>query len=264
MQSATATARQHTNLFQPGVDVTKSCSPDPITVGAVETCVIGISNTSSADSPDLSNGTISRHVDWQPARRRQHGSCVQRLHDDACGGCELHDHHDPYGVGGRSQPVGEHGDRALPPVGFPNDITDSASDSVVIETSGGQGCTPGFWKQSQHFQFWVGFSPNQTFSSVFGVTITVNTGGKTTVTDPTLLQALSANGGGFNAFARFSVNALLASSSLSSPDFTTAQVIALVQAAVAPGDPTVAQVTQQFSSASGVVNDNCTGFVTPG
>ena len=77
------------------------------------------------------------------------------------------------------------------PVGFPNDITDSASASVVVETAGGQGCTPGFWKQPQHFNFWVGFSPNQTFSSVFGVTITVNTGGKTTVTDPTLLQALS-------------------------------------------------------------------------
>src|SRR5262245_29821740 len=30
------------------------------------------------------------------------------------------------------------------------------------------GCTPGYWKQSQHFDSWVGHSPNDSFEAVFG------------------------------------------------------------------------------------------------
>jgi hypothetical protein len=145
---------------------------------------------------------------------------------------------------------------------------DGPCEPFTVETAGGQGCTPGFWKQPQHFHFWVGFTQNQSFSSVFSVTITINTNSKTTptITDPTLLQALSATGGGINALARFAVQALLASSSLQSPDFTTAEVIAIVQAAVAPGPDQAARIEaahQLLASAPGVVNDNCTGFVTP-
>jgi hypothetical protein len=41
---------------------------------------------------------------------------------------------------------------------------------ATVEASkkkGSEGCTPGFWKQSQHFDSWQGYSPNQLFSSVF-------------------------------------------------------------------------------------------------
>ncbi|MCI0558897.1 MAG: carboxypeptidase regulatory-like domain-containing protein, partial [Nitrososphaera sp.] len=36
--------------------------------------------------------------------------------------------------------------------------------------TGGQGCTPGYWKQPQHFDSWVGYNPNNSFDQVFGVT----------------------------------------------------------------------------------------------
>ena len=52
-----------------------------------------------------------------------------------------------------------------------------------------------------------------------------------------MLQALQAQGGGVNALARHAVAALLnASNPDVASDFTVAQVIALVQAAVASGD----------------------------
>ena len=260
-QQAMAQASASTNLFQPGVDVTKSCSPDPITVGAVETCVIGISNTSSADSPNLSSGTI---VDSLTGNLLAAGNpavassnCTATLAVGAS--CTITTTRTV--LASDPSPLVNTVVVHYHPTGFPNDITDSASDSVVIETSGGQGCTPGFWKQSQHFQFWVGFSPNQSFSSVFGRTITISNGGKTTITNPTLVQALGANGGGINALARFSVNALLAGSSLQHPDFTTAQVVLLTQQAIDGGPAAIQAQHLAFAAAPGVVNDNCTGFV---
>lgn len=68
--------------------------------------------------------------------------------------------------------------------------------------SGGQGCTPGYWKQSQHFDSWTApYTPNTLFSSVFDDAFP----GKT------LLQVLSAGGGGLTALGRHTVAALLSS-----------------------------------------------------
>lgn len=72
------------------------------------------------------------------------------------------------------------------------------------------GCTPGYWKN--HLDAWVGHSPGELFSPHFnGAAPTIRTGrgGKTLVTDPTLLQALNAKGGGDNALARHAVAAML-------------------------------------------------------
>ena len=45
--------------------------------------------------------------------------------------------------------------------GLPNQLTREASCSVdVLPPKGGEGCTPGFWKQDQHFDSWVGFLPS--------------------------------------------------------------------------------------------------------
>ena len=76
------------------------------------------------------------------------------------------------------------------PDGFPNDITATATDSVMNAPPGGEGCTPGFWKQPQHFDSWVGFEPSDSFEDVFGVDVTLKAGGSGRSTDPTLLQAL--------------------------------------------------------------------------
>jgi hypothetical protein len=123
------------------------------------------------------------------------------------------------------------------PAGFPNNIRATASESVTVIPRGGEGCTPGFWKQPQHFDSWVGFAPTDSFEDVFGVDVTLRSGGQGTVADPTLLDALNATGGGVNALARHAVAALLnASNPDVSFDFTAAEVIALVQDAVASGD----------------------------
>lgn len=101
---------------------------------------------------------------------------------------------------------------------------------------GCEGCTPGFWKN--HLDAWVGYTPNTLFSSVFdSVVIEINLGGQNSVTDPTLLEALNATGGGVNALARHAVAALL---NAAHPDIsyprTEVQVIDEVVAAILSGD----------------------------
>ncbi|MGH7500518.1 MAG: hypothetical protein ACREL7_02060 [Longimicrobiales bacterium] len=94
---------------------------------------------------------------------------------------------------------------------------------------GGEGCTPGYWKQPQHFDSWEGFLPGDDFDTTFGVDL-FNP-------DLTLLQAAAQGGGGVNAMARHAVAALLnAASSGVNYDMTVAEVIAAVQAAEASGD----------------------------
>ena len=112
--------------------------------------------------------------------------------------------------------------------------------AVCDGEDGGEGCTPGFWKQPQHFGFWVGFDPSDKYETVFGpgVDITVQNNPNPPILDPTLLEALSAQGGSQNALARHSVAALLnAASGIVSFDFSTAAVIAIVQDAFS-GTPT--------------------------
>ena len=161
----------------------------------------------------------------------------------------------------------------------------SATCDVEVDL---EGCTPGYWKQPQHFDSWVNYSPNMLYSDVFGRVITIdipkkikgaNSGqreglrrnlfsndlndtsyggttdlgftgggsftqdsmarGGTSVTDPTLLQALNAlgNDGGIGEFARHSVAALLnADSSVNYANApTVADVIAAVQGALDSG-----------------------------
>jgi hypothetical protein len=97
---------------------------------------------------------------------------------------------------------------------------------------GGQGCTPGYWKQPHHFDSWQGYTPTQLFSTVFGVGPSVS-----------LLTALSTGGGGAKALGRHAVAALLNSAhSAVDYDMTTAAVIALVQNAYATGNYEAAHV----------------------
>lgn len=94
--------------------------------------------------------------------------------------------------------------------------------------SGGEGCTPGYWKQDQHLDSWVGYSPSQDYETVFGVDASFT---------KTLLEALGQGGGGEKALGRHAVAALL---NAANPDvnylYTEADVIAMVQQAYATGD----------------------------
>lgn len=77
----------------------------------------------------------------------------------------------------------------------------------LVDTIGEEGCMPGYWKNSPGC--WECVEPDTLFSDVFGVCITVRAGNKKTITDPTLMQALNASGGGVNALVRHAVAALL-------------------------------------------------------
>jgi hypothetical protein len=232
----TATASDSTNLFQPSVDVTKTCSPDPVQVGQAELCTIVVTNSSSDDSPNLVSGTITDTLTGNlldPANTAVVDSnCTATLAVGAS--CTIHTTRtvldtDPDVL---ENTVTVH----YNPAGFTNDITDTATARVNVER-GGEGCTPGFWKQTQHFDSWFGFDPNQSFEDVFGVDVTLRSGGRGTIDDPTLLEALQANGGGVNALARHAVSALLnASNPDVSFDFSPQQVIDLVQDAIASGN----------------------------
>jgi hypothetical protein len=95
---------------------------------------------------------------------------------------------------------------------------------------GGEGCTPGYWKQDQHFDSWPApYTPSTLFSVAFP--------GSTVFGGRTLLSVLSDGGGGLTALGRHAVAALLnAASGGVDYDYTTAQVISRFNAAVASGD----------------------------
>ena len=214
--------------------MTKSCAPDPIQVGQAELCTIVVTNTSSADTPALVNGTIMDTLsgDLLDATNTAVVSTTCAATLPTGGSCTIDTTRTV--LASDVSPLVNTVTVHYNPGTFPNDITASATDSVVIEEPpGGEGCTPGYWKQPQHLDSWTQFLTTQTFNEVFGVDVTLSTGGD----DATLLEALQSGGGGINALARHAVAALLnAASGDVDSDYTVAEVIALVQDAVESGD----------------------------
>ncbi len=100
---------------------------------------------------------------------------------------------------------------------------------------GTQGCTPGYWKQEQHFDSWVNYTPDQTLESVFDVPDTYGLDNKT------LLQALKFNGGSLQtAAARILLKAAVAAMlNAASPDvdypLSEAEIISDVNTALVSG-----------------------------
>lgn len=97
-----------------------------------------------------------------------------------------------------------------------------------IPTGGGEGCTPGYWKQSQHFDSYpAGYDPYDLFDTYFDNAFP----GKT------LLGVLQLGGGGLNALGRHTVAALLNSASTGVDyDLTNSGVISAFNAAFASGN----------------------------
>jgi len=121
-------------------------------------------------------------------------------------------------------------------------IYGGAIDNIVFTSPavGNGGCTPGYWKQEQHFDSWTTYNPSTPFLEVFDRYIVIKwseKGKPEDTSNPTLLQALQANGGGINALARHAVAAWL---NADNPEieyaFTTSGVITLFQAAYDSGD----------------------------
>ena len=113
---------------------------------------------------------------------------------------------------------------------------DSGALLFTALATGTQGCTPGYWKQSQHFDSWpAAYSTGQSISSVFTVPSQLSALGSMS-----LLQGLSFQGGsGVNGAAqillRAAISALLNSGKVDYP-LTTAQVISQVNTALASLD----------------------------
>jgi hypothetical protein len=96
-------------------------------------------------------------------------------------------------------------------------VSDCDDSTVVVKSSGGQGCTPGYWRQDQHFDSWpAAYTPTTKFSAVFESAF-----GRKTLEDVVWLE-----GGGLDALGRHMVAALL---NAANPDvdygMTAAQVI---------------------------------------
>lgn len=94
--------------------------------------------------------------------------------------------------------------------------------------SGGQGCTPGYWKQKHHFDSWPApYTPSTLFGDVFDDAFP----------GMTLLDVVGQGGGGIKALGRHTVAALLNSGSSDVDyDMTSAGVIDAFNAAYAGGD----------------------------
>jgi len=118
--------------------------------------------------------------------------------------------------------------------------TATFTNNVVVVT-GNNGCTPGFWKQPQHFDSWSGgFTQTTSFNAAFGI------GSNWFPNTFTLLDALSNGGGGVNALGRQAAAALLNAAKGFYP-LSTAQVIADVQAAYA--DASIVESTKNLLEA---------------
>lgn len=91
---------------------------------------------------------------------------------------------------------------------------------------GNQGCTPGYWRQDQHFDSWPApTTPSTAFSSIFGRPVA-----------GTMLDAVTANGGGLNALRRHAAAAYLNALAGLNYGLTPAQVVAAFQAAYDSGN----------------------------
>jgi len=91
-----------------------------------------------------------------------------------------------------------------------------------------EGCTPGYWKQSQHFGNWSApYTPSTLFNSVF----------ENAFPGRTFLEVLGMNGGGLSALGRHTVAALL---NASNPEvgyaYSAAEVIEKFNAVYPGGD----------------------------
>jgi len=112
---------------------------------------------------------------------------------------------------------------------------------LKCEPPNNEGCTPGFWKQKQHFKFWKGYGQSDIFSTTFGIsdayddlTIKVDNQNKE-LKEVSLLKALQAQGGGLNALARHAVAALLNAASGANYAFTVDEVKMMVKNAIESG-----------------------------
>jgi hypothetical protein len=113
---------------------------------------------------------------------------------------------------------------------------------VPEEEPGLEGCTPGFWRQTQHYEFRTApYTPGSAWTTAFNAPIGTHKepgkNGATFTGATTLIAAVQFGGGGIFALARHAVAALLnASSAGVDYPLTVGQVQSLVNDALASGE----------------------------
>ncbi len=112
---------------------------------------------------------------------------------------------------------------------------DGCSATCEIEC-GGEGCTPGYWRQYHHLDSWAGAAPKDNFNITFGTNAVFDAEQCGSI-NPTLRQAVRCKGGGLSALARHGVAALLnALSGDVDYSYTVSEVKALVKGAIDSGN----------------------------
>jgi uncharacterized repeat protein (TIGR01451 family) len=223
-------AESSTNLFQPSVDVAKTCQPPSVQVGQTITYTCTITNTSSGDSPNLLLDSVTDSVAGDITSQANAAGCGSLT---PAASCQVTYTFVAQLVGTLQNTVTVH----YHPDGFPNDITDTASCSV--EVTGGEGCTPGFWKN--HTSLWDGVGSDDVTSTIqttdlFNATFGVTSAQSGLDDSVTLLDALSVSGSNLAALDRQATAAIISAdaSGVNYP-YSVAQVIAIYQDAVTPG-----------------------------
>jgi hypothetical protein len=133
--------------------------------------------------------------------------------------------------------------------------TTETTPPTTTQPPGGEGCTPGFWKNlKKHEVFWTDpFDPGDLVSSVFSATLGTDAGNQT------LIQALENGGGGIDALLRHAVAGVL---NAASPDidypFTVTEIVNAVNAAIAGNDPAVIEALKNdLDDANNLGSDIC-------
>ena len=128
-----------------------------------------------------------------------------------------------------------------------NDPGDGCDPSCNVER-GGDGCTPGYYKQRHHFCEWE-YDPKDLFNEVFMVSAPGN---------DTLLKALSDGGGHETAFQRHAVAALLNAANGGVPyKYTPDEVKQVVQEAYMTGDFETLKNMLERENEAGCPLNNC-------
>ena len=268
-----------TNLFVPGVEVIKD-GPATGFVGGLVTYDFTITNTSSSDAPDLILESVIDTVIGDITAQAIAGGCATLATPG--GSCN-------FSVGyiilaSDPNPLTNVVTVLYHPEGFPNDVTDDDDHTLTIPN---EGCTPGFWKRWTNVWDDTGdaiptaidafvvadgdpltiLTPGAPpalpsagtgsafFKNTFGITDAQMTAAGLS-TNLTLLEAINTGGGQFEALVRHGTAALLNSAAVNYP-FSTAQVIAGVQAAFANDDSNFNGFLDAISDANELPHDSC-------
>lgn len=121
-------------------------------------------------------------------------------------------------------------------------IDDLRVCKVEEEERGEEGCTPGYWKQEQHFDSYpMGYTPETLMGDIFDAcdmySFDAQKPASGDICELSLLEALSLGGGGANALARHAAAAYLnAASDMVAYYYTTGEIVDMVNAAIESGE----------------------------